>query len=141
MILLDTNVLSELMKPKSDANVVAWVDTQLESDLYISAITRAEIELGVALLPEGKRKQSIAAAAQRMFEEFTERSLVFGDAAATQYGQLVAHRTKMGRPLAVEDARIASIALAHGLRLATRNVRDFEEIAGLEIVDPWDRSS
>jgi predicted nucleic acid-binding protein len=137
MILLDTNILSELMKPKADANVVAWLDTQLDSDLFISAITRAEIELGIALLPDGKRKQRISAAAQRMFEEFTDRSLVFGDVAAVQYGQLVAYRSRLGRPIAVEDAQIVSIALAHGLRLATRNVKDFDEIARLETINPW----
>jgi predicted nucleic acid-binding protein len=137
MILLDTNVLSELMKPAPEAGVVNWVDEQPTTTLCISAITRAEIELGIALLPEGKRKRKIAQAAERMFEAFSDHLLVFGELAAIEYGQLVARRTRMGRPITVEDAQIAAIALAHGLRLATRNVRDFVDIPNLSLVDPW----
>lgn len=137
MILLDTNVLSELMKAAPEASVVSWMDEQPTTTLFISAITRAEIELGIALLPAGKRKQNIADAAARMFEAFSGRLIVFGELAAIQYGQLVARRTRIGRPITVEDAQIAAIALAHGLRLATRNVRDFEDIPNLELVDPW----
>lgn len=96
MILLDTNVLSELMKPAPEAAVVAWLDEQPNTTLFISAITRAEIKLGIALLPEGKRKQKIARAAERMFEAFSDRLLVFGELAAIEYGQLVARRTRMG---------------------------------------------
>jgi predicted nucleic acid-binding protein len=137
MILLDTNVLSELMKTKPDEGVIAWVDRQPTTTLFISAITRAEIELGMALLPEGRRQQAIREAARRMFDAFSGRLLVFGDMAAIEYGQLVAHRTRSGRPITVEDAQIAAIALVHGLKVATRNVRDFEDIAGLVVVNPW----
>ena len=97
MILLDTNVLSELMKANPDEAVVAWVDKQPTTTLFVSVITRAEIELGVALLPEGQRKRNIQDAAKRMFEAFSDRLLVFGEIAAVQYGQLVAHRTRNGR--------------------------------------------
>jgi predicted nucleic acid-binding protein len=72
-----------------------------------------------------------------MFEAFSDHLLVFGELAAIEYGQLVARRTRMGRPITVEDAQIAAIALAHGLRLATRNVRDFVDIPNLSLVDPW----
>lgn len=137
MILLDTNVLSELMKPTPDTDVVRWVDAQLVETLYISAITRAEIELGIALLPTGKRKQQVATAAQHMFSQFSGRCLVFGETAAVQYGQLVATRTQNGRPITVEDAQIAAIALAAGLRLATRNEKDFADISGLTMINPW----
>ena len=137
MILLDTNVLSELMKPAPEASVVRWVDDQLVDTLYISAITRAEVELGIALLPEGRRKQQIADAAQQMFVQLSGRCLVFGETAAVQYGQLVAVRTKNGRPITVEDAQIAAIALAGGLRLATRNEKDFADIPGLVVVNTW----
>ncbi|WP_420628727.1 type II toxin-antitoxin system VapC family toxin [Candidatus Leptofilum sp.] len=137
MILLDTNVLSELMKPTPEVNVVRWMDDQLVNTLYISAITRAEIELGIALLPNGQRKQQIAFAAQQMFDQFLGRCLVFGEMAAVQYGQLVAARTRNGRPITVEDAQIAAIALAGGLRLATRNEKDFTGISGLIVVNPW----
>jgi predicted nucleic acid-binding protein len=141
MILLDTNVLSELMKANPDPTVVAWVDEQPTTTLFISAITRAEIELGIALLPEGKRKQKIMEAARRMFEAFSGRLLVFGESAAIEYGQLVAQRTRIGRPITVEDAQIAAIALARSLRLATRNVRDFMDIPNLNLTDPWHPSS
>jgi len=137
MILLDTNILSELMKPSPHAGVSAWVDARLETDLYICAITLAEIELGIALLPDSARRDTIAAAAQAMFDQFSGRCLVFGETAATQYARLVAHRRQLGRPIHVEDAQIAAIALAHGLRLATRNVKDFEHIPDLRTVDPW----
>ena len=137
MILLDTNVLSELMKPTPEAGVVRWVDDQLVDTLYISAITRAEVELGIALLPEGRRKQQIADAAQQMFVQLSGRCLVFGETAAVHYGQLVAARMRNGRPITVEDAQIAAIALAGGLRLATRNEKDFADIPGLVVVNPW----
>ena len=137
MILLDTNVLSELMKPVPEENVVRWVDDQLVNTLFISAITRAEIELGIALLPDGQRKQQISDAAQQMFAQFTGRCLVFGETAAVQYGQLVAARARNGRPITVEDAQIAAIALAGGLRLATRNEKDFADIPGLVVANPW----
>ncbi len=137
MILLDTNVLSELMKPTPEASVVHWMDDQLVETLYISAITRAEIELGIALLPDGRRKQQIVDAAQQMFAQFSGRCLVFGETAAIQYGQLVATRSRDGRPITVEDAQIAAIALAGGLRLATRNEKDFADIPELVVVNPW----
>ena len=137
MILLDTNVLSELMKANPNEDVVAWVDKQPTTALFISVITRAEIELGIVLLPEGRRKESIKEAAKSMFEAFSGRLLVSGDMAAIQYGQLVAHRIRNGRPITVEDAQIASIALVYGLRLATRNVRDFEDISDLSVINPW----
>lgn len=137
MILLDTNVLSELMRPQPNADVISWVDNQLTSTLFTNAITRAEIELGIALLPEGKRKQTLTLLAQEMFAKFPQRCLSFEEIAATQYGHIVAHRVKVGHPISVEDALIASIALANGLRLATRNEKDFEEIPNLEVINPW----
>lgn len=137
MILLDTNVLSELMRPVPNVELVIWLDDQLASTLFTSAITRAEIELGIALLPDGKRKETLARQAQEMFARFPQRCLSFGETAAVHYGRIVAHRTRIGRPVAVEDAQIASIALANGLKLATRNERDFEEIADLVVINPW----
>jgi hypothetical protein len=113
------------------------VDEQPTATLFISAITRAEIELGIALLPDGQRKQNIEDAAKRMFAAFSGRLLVFGELAAIQYGQLVARRTRIERPITAADARITAITLAHGLRLATRNVRDFMDIPNLYLTDPW----
>lgn len=138
MLLLDTNVLSEFMRPRPDAGVVAWLDAQVQPDLFISAISRAEIELGLALMPAGKRQAGLAQAARVMFEhDFEGRCLAFDDGAASHYARLVAERTRRGRPISVEDAQIAAIALARGLRLATRNTSDFTDIDGLVVVDPW----
>lgn len=137
MILLDTNVVSELMRVAPDPSVVAWIDGQPQYRLYISALTRAEIELGIAILPEGRRKQGLQAAALRMFAEFHDRCLAFDDPAASRYAALVSARMRIGRPITVEDAQIAAIALAGGFVLATRNARDFEEIDGLSVVDPF----
>lgn len=138
MFLLDTNVISELMKVEPDDRVLAWVDEQQISSLYISSVTRAEIELGIALLPQGRRKEKFTAAAKYIFEVSSTRLLVFEELAAIEYGQLVAHRTRIGRPITVEDAQIASIALVHGLRVVTRNVRDFENITELTVINPWE---
>ncbi len=137
MILLDTNVLSELMRPMPNKRVIKWLDNQFAVNLFISAVTKAEIELGIFLLPDGKRKKNLAVVAKEMFSDFSGRCLPFDEIAATWYADLVAWRTKKGRPISVEDARIASIAIANGLALATRNVNDFEEILKLNTLNPW----
>ena len=136
MILLDTNILSELMRIEASRQVVTWLDQQVASNLFICAVTRAEIELGLYLLPNGKRKDNLKQAAEEMFNEFTGRCLVFDDNAAKYYGRLVAHRQNAGRPVNVEDAQIAAIALTHGMKLATRNTKDFTFIEGLELINP-----
>ena len=141
MILLDTNVLSEFMRPAPAPQVVAWLDAQPTDRVWVSAITRAEIELGVALLPEGRRKLGLQQAVSAMFvEDFAGRCLPFDEVAAPLYARIVTQRTRQGRPITVEDAQIAAIALAHGLILATRNTRDFEEIEGLSLLNPWSLS-
>ncbi|MFZ2854464.1 MAG: type II toxin-antitoxin system VapC family toxin [Rhodocyclaceae bacterium] len=138
MILLDTNVVSEFMRSAPAAQVIAWLDAQPEEQVWISAITCAEIALGVALLPDGQRKRGLHAAAQGMCaEEFAGRCLPFDAQAAAHYADIVAIRTGLGRPISVEDAQIAAIALTYGLTLATRNTRDFDGIAGLTLIDPW----
>ncbi|MBM3495562.1 MAG: type II toxin-antitoxin system VapC family toxin [Armatimonadetes bacterium] len=138
MILLDTNVLSEFMRPQPSAMVVAWLDDQPGGEVYTSAVSRAEVELGLALMPEGRRQAALSEAAQAMFDEdFAGRCLPFDEGAARHYARLVAARIRSGRPISVEDAQIAAIALAHKMPLATRNTADFEQIGGLEIVDPW----
>lgn len=138
MILLDTNVVSELMKMHPDPRVLSWLDKQSGNDLFTSAITKAEIELGIALLSAGKRRDGIASAANTMFnQDFSHRVLSFDEAAAGFYAALVSHRSGIGRPISVEDAQIAAIALRHGFVLATRNVKDFLEIESLQVIDPW----
>lgn len=137
MILLDTNVLSELMRPQPNPVVVTWVNAQ-SSVAWVNAITQAEISLGIALLPDGKRRDAFAAAARQMFEEdFAARCLPFDSVAAEQFARLVAERRRIGRPITTQDAQIAAIALANDMPLATRNTGDFEAIPGLALVDPW----
>ena len=138
MILLDTNVLSELMRPMPDPNVVRWLDAWLEWDVWISAVTVAEIRLGISLLPAGKRKELLLNLAEQMFQEdFPHRCLPFDCEAAREYALIVSERNRQGHPISVEDAQIAAIARTAGLTLATRNTKDFSEITGLKLVDPW----
>lgn len=137
-VLLDTNVLSELMRPQPAAAVLAWFERQAGACYCVSAITRAEILLGIALLPAGRRRDALATAAEQMFaEDFAGNCLPFDEACAAEYAVLVAARTRKGLPVSTEDGQIAATALAHGLPLATRNGKDFVGIAGLDIVDPW----
>ncbi len=137
MILLDTNVLSELMRQAPAPAVIRWVDRHPSAAVFISAVTRAEIELGIALLPDGKRKTGIMESAGRMFQEFSGRCLPFDETAARHYGSIVATRTRAGLPISVEDAQIAAIALSGNLAVATRNTADFEKIEGLDLCNPW----
>ncbi len=137
MILLDTNILSELMRTDASQKVIEWLDQQAASALYISSITRAEIELGICLLPNGRKKYSLKAAAQEMFNDFSSRCLSFDESSAVVYAQLVAKRRSLGRPVSVEDAQIASIAVTHHLTLATRNTNDFNFIDELAVINPW----
>lgn len=138
MILLDTNVLSELMRPTPEQRVQEWLDRRPTEDFWVSAVTVAEISLGIALLPDGGRKAALADVANQMFkEDFVGRCLPFDQGAAETYGEIVASRTRRGRPISVEDAQIAAIATTNRLALATRNVPDFEEIDGLLTINPW----
>lgn len=138
MILLDTNVLSEFMRVKPSAVVVDWLDRQPADRIWISAITRAEIELGIALLADGRRKRNLAEQAALLFEEdFAGRCLAFDGLAAQAYARIVSARTDIGRPISVEDAQIAAIAVTSGLRLATQNTGDFLCVESLQVVDPW----
>jgi len=137
-VLLDTNVLSELIRPQPSSMVLAWFSQQKDTEFYTSAITQAELLLGVALLPGGKRRDAIAGAVEQMFDQdFVGRCLPFDELAAHEYAALVATRNKIGMPISTEDAQIAAIALCHGLALATRNTKDFRKISELVLLDPW----
>lgn len=136
--LLDTNVLSELMREHPDADVRGWFAQNMRSAMSVSAVTLAEILTGIALLPAGKRRAALAIAAERMFEQdFAGRCLAFDAVAAKNYALIVADRTRRGLPISTEDAQIAAIALAAGLTVATRNTKDFENIDGLTLANPW----
>jgi predicted nucleic acid-binding protein len=138
MIVLDTEVLSELMKPAPSPEVVRWVDAQEPRDVAVTAVTMAEILHGVARLPEGKRKAALLELAADLFsEEFAERVLPFDESAATYYADLVVTRERAGRPVSMAGAQIAAICLSHEALLATRNTRDFEGVA-IPLVNPWE---
>lgn len=138
MIVLDTNVLSELMRPVPEPRVVDWLDAQETTSVAITAITVAEILYGIERLADGRRKRSLAAAAAAMFEEdFAGRILAFDGEAAIHYAERVAAGEQAGRAVHMADAQIAAICLRHQAALATRNVRDFESL-GVKLVNPWE---
>ena len=137
MIILDTNVLSALMRTVPDAHVVAWLDRQPAESVWITSITLFEAYLGLALLPSGRRRRTLEGAFARLLQEDLEnRVLDFDSAAATEAASLAAARQKNGRPVDLRDTQIAGIALARRATLATRNVRHFRDLRIL-IVDPW----
>ncbi len=136
--LLDTNVLSELMRERPAGDVLDWFARNARATMHTSAITQAEILTGIALLPAGKRRTALAQAAETMFEQdFSGRCLAFDAAAAQSYALVVAQRTRSGQPISTEDAQIAAIALANALTIATRNTKDFDQIDRLAVVNPW----
>lgn len=138
MIILDTNVLSALMRQVPEAPVVAWLDRQPAESIWITSITLFEARLGLALLPKGRRRQTLEAAFARLLEEDLEnRVLDFDSAAATEAASLAAQRQKTGRTVDMRDTQIAGIALARRATLATRNARHFENL-NVPVVDPWE---
>jgi predicted nucleic acid-binding protein len=140
VILLDTNVVSEMMRPTPDGRVLAWLDAQPDGDVWISAVTVGEIRLGLALLPAGRRKERLAQAFDLMVQtEFAEGCLPYDEPAAVEYAAIVARRRRGGKPISVEDAQIAAIARSAGMALATRNIADFQAIDRLELMNPWEK--
>lgn len=136
--LLDTNVLSELMREHPAAAVLDWFAQNTHAAMHTSTVTQAEILTGIALLPKGKRRTALAVVAEQMFEQdFAGHCQEFGAAAAKNYALIVAARTHLGQPISTEDAQIAAIALATGLTVVTRNTKDFENIDGLKLANPW----
>lgn len=138
MIILDTNVLSALMRKAPEAVVVGWLDRQPAESVWITSITMFEARLGLALLPSGRRRQALDAAFARLMEEdLQNRVLDFDSAAATEAASLAAERQKAGRPVDMRDTQIAGIALARRATVATRNVRHFADLK-VPVVDPWE---
>ncbi|MEH1813360.1 MAG: type II toxin-antitoxin system VapC family toxin [Nostoc sp.] len=141
MIILDTNVLSELMKPKKSEIVRSWAAQQSLMSLFTTTITQAEILYGIALLPAGKRREQLTQAAQLMFsEDFAGRVLPFDQAAAVAFANIASQRRHNGTPISQADAQIAAICYTHAATIATRNFSDFEG-CGISIINPWEVSS
>ena len=137
MIILDTNVLSELMKAKPSSRVVTWVAKQALAELFTTVITEAEIFYGIELLARGRRREALLAAAEAMFtSDFASRIFAFDSDAARVFARIAAHRRALGKPISHADAQIAAIAQVRGARLATRNVADFAD-CGVDLLDPW----
>src|SRR5690349_8464790 len=125
MFLLDTNVVSEILKPQPAASVLTWLSTFARSQVFTTSVTQAEILYGLVLLPPGqKRSRLLKAVHEVFFEVLGERILAFDTTCASAYAEIASTRRTLGKPISQLDAQIGAIALAHGLRLATRNIRD-----------------
>ena len=136
MIILDTNVVFELMRPEPAPGVASWVRGRDRHELRTTAVTLAEVRYGIARLPDGRRKQVLSAAAAEIFSAFADQVLPFDSAAADHYATIASSRDRAGTPMAGFDALIAAVCRSHGAALATRNVSDFDG-AGIEIMNPW----
>ena len=138
MIVLDTNVVSELMRPQPASSVLAWVNAQPADQLWLCSLVVAELLYGVGRLPDGARKRQLANAVEAMvLDDFAGRTLPFDLEAAATYAQLVVQREKTGQTIGMADAQIGAICAVHGATLATRNTRDFTGL-GLNLINPWD---
>ena len=138
MFVLDTNVVSEFMQAQPHPSVLHWLDNRLERDLFVTAVTQAEILTGIAIMPPGQRREGLAAAADRAFNGmFADRVLPFDRSAAHAYSGIAAGRRRAGRPISQADCQIAAIAAARGGTVVTRNVRDFEGIE-IAVLNPWE---
>ena len=138
MIVLDTNVVSELMRKDAAAEVVAWVDRHPGDQVFVTAVTAAELLHGVARLPDGRRKQSLAAKVRDLINvDFEDHVLPFSSESAHHYAEIVASREQSGRPISMADAQIAAICRQYDLGLGTRNTKDFAD-TGIRTINPWD---
>ena len=139
MIVLDTNVLSEVLRPEPESRVLAWLDEQPANSVFTTAITQGEILCGIRLLADGQRRRKLWDAANLIFDDdLAGRVLSFDTDAAGHYAEIGASRRAGGRPISQFDATVAAITRSHGATLATRNAKDFEG-CGVEIVNPWDK--
>lgn len=138
MIILDTNIISELMKTIPNQHVTTWLDQQDPMTLFTTSITIAEILYGMSVLPEGRRRDYLENAFDKVLvDAFKYRTLTFDDSAAHIYGKLMGKRKKLGHALSVLDGQIAAIASTHQMKLATRNTRDFVD-CGLDLINPFE---
>jgi toxin FitB len=137
MVIVDTNVLSEVIKPTPANKVLQWMASRPASGLFTTTITMGEVLFGLELVPAGKRRVALQHAIEKMFEDqFAGRILPFDRDAARAFADISAKCRRLGRPIGEMDAQIAGIARSQGAAIATRNVRDFKD-CGVELIDPW----
>ncbi len=139
MIILDTNLVSEPLKPKPAEPVLTWLDRQAPETLYLTTITLAELQAGIELIPTGKRRKSLQDATAELAAQFEGRILPFDRDSAHTFGRVFAGAQAAGNPIHFGDCAIAAIAIQCGFVLATRNVRDYKG-TGVELINPWDAS-
>ena len=137
MIVLDTNVISEVFKPTPAAGVLYWLQQQDDAEMFTTAVTRGELMYGLNIMANGKRREILMSGLERIFaRRFAGRVLPYDESAADAYAEILAQRRRIGRPTGAADAMIAGIARSHSAQLVTRNVRDFED-CGIALIDPW----
>lgn len=137
MIVLDTNVLSEILRRVPQPRVIEWLGEQPRLSVFTTTMTRAEILFGIRLMPEGARREGLLDAATKIFDiDFDGQVLSFDNAAAAEFAEISAARRAAGRPISQFDAQIAAITRSRGARLATRNVTDFDG-CGVTVINPW----
>jgi predicted nucleic acid-binding protein len=137
MIVLDTNVLSEVLRPVPESSVMIWLANQPRASFFTTAVTRGEILYGVRLLSDGKRRRELWDAVSKIFDEdFAGHVLSFDNEAADMYAEISASRRTAGKPISQFDAMIVAIARSRGASLATRNVKDFDD-CGTDVINPW----
>lgn len=141
MIILDTNVISETLRPNPHYNVLTWLNEKDNDDLYLSAVVLAELFSGVACMPDGKRKREFRfKLAEAVQIRFDEQTLPFDTLCAMQYAELMGKNQRQGRLMSMADTQLAATCLHYGAALATRNTKDFIH-CGIELIDPWQAST
>lgn len=140
MFILDTNILSAMMRSDRVPAVATWLDAQHEQELFTTAVSQGEILAGLAIMAAGRRRRDLEKTAGEMFDDFEARILPFDSEAAVVYADLFALRRRIGRPTAVHDLMIAAIARANGARVVTRNITDFEG-CDVTLIDPWETTN
>jgi hypothetical protein len=137
MFVLDTNVLSEIMDPEGTSQVLAWIDPLRKDDLFTTALNQAEILYGIAIMPEGRKRNGLIVRADAMFsDDLRGRILPFDERAAEHFAAITARRKHAGRPVGIFDSQIAAIARAHEMTIVTRNTKHFED-CDVPLIDPW----
>ena len=137
MMILDTNVVSEQARPRPNPVVIQWIADQPRANLFITAVTEAELRYGIALMPAGERRETLEHQTEKMLrKDFAGKILPFDSAAAQAYPEIAVSRRRAGRPIKQHDCQIAAIARVHNAIVATRNVTDFTD-CGVELINPW----